>query len=87
MFTPDFVIGNAFRLSGDDIPKPDVEEIEFEGEEYLLAEAIKNLGGRRRQLLKCRSNKARNGYYYLLLDENGGYWFETIGELKEFVES
>jgi hypothetical protein len=53
--------------------------LELNTEEGELERAI-NKRGRRRELLKY----ADGGY--CLVDDSGGYWFETIEEFREFVE-
>ena len=52
-------------------------------EEMKLAAIASNLGGRKRELLKCRYPEG--GIFYLLIDDNGGFQADTIGELKEYM--
>jgi hypothetical protein len=70
----------------DGLPRPrDLDVVsELTIEEKRLASLVSNLGGRRRELLKCR--REEGGIFYLVVDENGGAWFETIDELREFAE-
>ena len=52
-------------------------------EEMKLAAIASNLGGRRRELVKCRYPEG--GIFYLVIDDNGGFQCDTIGELKEYM--
>jgi hypothetical protein len=67
-----------------------LEEVELTGEELHLATLVSDLGGRRRELIKCRgyspiSDKHKGGVFYLVVDANGGAQFNSIEELREFI--
>jgi len=52
-------------------------------EEMGLAAIASNLGGRKRELLKCRYPEG--GIFYLVIDDDGGFQAESIEELKEYM--
>jgi len=52
-------------------------------EEMGLAAIASNLGGRQRELLKCRYPEG--GIFYLVIDDDGGFQAESIEELKEYM--
>jgi hypothetical protein len=52
-------------------------------EEMKLAAIASNLGGRKRELVKCRYPEG--GIFYLVIDDNGGFQADSIGELKEYM--
>ena len=52
-------------------------------EEMSLAAIASDLGGRQRELLKCRYPEG--GIFYLVIDDDGGFQAESIEELKEYM--
>jgi hypothetical protein len=52
-------------------------------EEMKLAAITCDLGGRKRELLKCRYPEG--GIFYLVIDDDGGFQANSIEELKEFM--
>jgi hypothetical protein len=61
----------------DEVPLKTVEEMR-------LAALASDFGGRSRQFAKCRYPEG--GTFYLIVDDNGGYQFDTIEKLREFLE-
>jgi hypothetical protein len=52
-------------------------------EELKLAAIASDLGGRKRELLKCRYPEG--GIFYLVIDDDGGFQADSIEELKEYM--
>jgi hypothetical protein len=52
-------------------------------EEMELAAIASDLGGRKRELLKCRYPEG--GIFYLVIDDDGGFQADSIEELKEYM--
>jgi hypothetical protein len=52
-------------------------------EEMGLVAIASDFGGRERRMLKCRYDNGT--IYYLVIDDNGGYQFDSIEELREFL--
>jgi hypothetical protein len=61
----------------DEVPLTTVEEMR-------LAALADGFGGRRRQFAKCRYPEG--GFFYLIVDDNGGYQYDTLDEVREFLE-
>jgi hypothetical protein len=52
-------------------------------EEMKLAAIASNLGGRQRELVKCRYPEG--SIFYLVIDDDGGQQCDSIEELKEYL--
>lgn len=72
------------------LPRPAfLDEVgELTAEEKQLAARIKT-GRRRRELIKCRGegplSDNKGDIFYMVVDDSGGYQFNSIEELREFV--
>jgi hypothetical protein len=52
-------------------------------EEMQLSAIASDLGGRKRELVKCRYPEG--GIFYLVIDDSGGFQADSIEELKEYM--